>query len=323
MDRGLQGNAVLLVGATFYSTEHLLIGIVRDWRWSPASNDPVETTMLPSLPPEILDSIVDHLYGQPSELKACCLVSKSWVPRARRNLFAQIEFTSGQYPIRSWMNAFPDPSSSPGHHTRSLHLFDLNTIIAASLVAPTWVRHFCHVEKLHVANIALDDPTPVSLVQLYGLSPTLKYLILFNVSAPISEVLNLICSFPLLEELRFNHVTTWSDVDGRDIPSTSPGPTRSLHLIDQNGSVTRELSKLPNDLHFARIAVLGYVENAKSLTDLILGCSDALESLSVAYYSPSVLSFAPLTERYLTASRLFRCATLRPCSWSIPDYHHL
>jgi len=51
-----------------------------------------ETTMSRSLPPEILDLIVDHLHDEPTALKACCLVSKSWVPRTWNHLFALVEF---------------------------------------------------------------------------------------------------------------------------------------------------------------------------------------------------------------------------------------
>ncbi|KAF9642569.1 hypothetical protein BDM02DRAFT_3078319, partial [Thelephora ganbajun] len=44
------------------------------------------------LPPEIFDYIVDFLHDTPETLKQCCLVSKSWVPRTRKYLFADIEF---------------------------------------------------------------------------------------------------------------------------------------------------------------------------------------------------------------------------------------
>ncbi|KAF9644814.1 hypothetical protein BDM02DRAFT_3067122, partial [Thelephora ganbajun] len=45
------------------------------------------------LPPEILDCIVDFLRDQPETLKQCCLVSKSWVSRARSHLFTNVEFS--------------------------------------------------------------------------------------------------------------------------------------------------------------------------------------------------------------------------------------
>jgi len=49
----------------------------------------------PGLPPEILDYIVDFLHDNQNALKRCCLVSKSWIPRTRKHLFADIRFEDG------------------------------------------------------------------------------------------------------------------------------------------------------------------------------------------------------------------------------------
>ena len=36
-----------------------------------------ETTVSPSLPPEVIDHIIDHLHDEPDLLKACCVAPKS------------------------------------------------------------------------------------------------------------------------------------------------------------------------------------------------------------------------------------------------------
>ena len=57
------------------------------------SQRPAGTTMSNShLPAEMLDHVVDHLHDARDALRNCCLVSKSWVPRARKHLFADIWF---------------------------------------------------------------------------------------------------------------------------------------------------------------------------------------------------------------------------------------
>ena len=56
----------------------------------------------PHLPPEILDYILGLLRGRPGTPKECSLVSKSWVPPARKHLFAEIGFFSDEDP-ESWM----------------------------------------------------------------------------------------------------------------------------------------------------------------------------------------------------------------------------
>ena len=79
--------------------------------------------MLVSLPPEILDLIVDNLRDDEATLESCCLVSKSWISRTRRHLFAHVEFESTECPIHLWMKTFQDPSNSPTCYTRRLDFF--------------------------------------------------------------------------------------------------------------------------------------------------------------------------------------------------------
>ena len=242
--------------------------------------------MLPPLPTEIFDLIVDHLHDELTTLKACCLVSKSWVPRARRYIFAQVMFNSLRSSIQTWMEHFPDPSNSPAHHTRALLFVDPDSIVAAFTVAPTWLHYFCHVKELRMANILPDNSIPASFVQLHGFSPTLKLLHLFYVSVPLPEILDLICSFPLLEDLCLQLVTTRGDAGGRDTPSTSPRLTGCLTVVDLPPPVMRGLLDLPNGLHFAQITASCHVANTGSVADLISRCSDTLESLTIAFNSP-------------------------------------
>ena len=72
----------------------------------------------PRLPQEVCDYIVDLLYDDPETLKRCCLVSKSWVPRTQKHLFARVFFKSADYP--KWRKTFPDPTDSPSCYTQTL-----------------------------------------------------------------------------------------------------------------------------------------------------------------------------------------------------------
>lgn len=102
-----------------------------------------KTTVLPSLAPEILDLVVDHLRDEPTTLKACCLISRSWVPRARQHLFAEIRFgLAGFRGIGSWMVAFPDPSGLPARYACRLGISDFDAATLMSAGALTWFRHF-------------------------------------------------------------------------------------------------------------------------------------------------------------------------------------
>ena len=100
------------------------------------------------LPPEISDYIVDLLHDQPEELKSCCLVSKPWVPRARKHLFGQVVF---RYlaDLEAWKDSFPDPANSPAHYTRSLK-FDRSPRAVFRVLEETdyWFRVFYKVVDL-------------------------------------------------------------------------------------------------------------------------------------------------------------------------------
>ena len=50
------------------------------------------------LPPETLDYITDFLHDKPEIFNECSLVSKSWVPRARKYLPAEINLSHPHFP---------------------------------------------------------------------------------------------------------------------------------------------------------------------------------------------------------------------------------
>jgi len=98
----------------------------------------------PYLLPEILDYIIDLLRDKRKTLERCCLVSKSWVPRTRGHLFADIKFRSPS-DLRAWRETFPDPANSPAYHTRSLLV-----VTAADAEEGGWIRTFHNVVRLEV-----------------------------------------------------------------------------------------------------------------------------------------------------------------------------
>ena len=83
----------------------------------------------PPFRPEILDHMVDNLCDEHETLWSCCLIAKSWVPHARKHLFAHINLFSPER-VESW-KTFPDPSDSPAHHTHTLSVKCLKVVTAA------------------------------------------------------------------------------------------------------------------------------------------------------------------------------------------------
>jgi len=237
-------------------------------------------------PPEILDLIVGHLHDEPATLKTCCVVSKSWIPRARRHLFASIEFSPQGPTVGSWMKTFPDPSTSPADYTCTLKVLDIWAATAAS----HWLRAFRQVVRLHMVTLATDEDQ-ISLVPFHGLWPALRSLRLGFDSIPPSKVFDFMCSFPLLEDLMLFHIGHENTSDIWITPSTSPKLTGSLDLGAMWGiwPTARRLLDLPNGLHFTRIAlVCVHGADLDSTTDLVSECSDTLEYLSVTCNFPGM-----------------------------------
>ena len=124
----------------------------------------------------------------------------------------------------------------------------------------------------------------VSLVPLRGVSSTLKSLSLRYGTLKFSEILNLICSFPLLEDLTLIHRGNGGALEEYDVPSTSPKLTGTLTLDNKYFSITRALTSLPNGLRFSKITVLQPTEDAESTLELVSKCSDTLDTLSMRYF---------------------------------------
>ena len=270
----------------------------------------METTMSRSLPPEILDLIVDHLHDETTTLKACCAVSKSWIPRTRKHLFACVEL-HGPRITQLWTKAFPDPHSSPARHTRTLSFEGIPVVTAAGTEVGGWIPAFCNVINLHFS--ARDLKPQSTLIPFYGLSPNVRSLRLTWIS---SEFFDLICSFPLLEDLALHYSAPRDYTAEWSVPSTSPKLTGSLELIATIGaifSVARRLLDLPDGLHFTKITVSCLSENdVRSATDLVSRCFDTLRSLTVCCHIRCTSFSALMVRQSLIAAIRCRDAYNQP-----------
>jgi len=239
----------------------------------------------PPLPREILDYTVDLLHDKPDALKQCCLVSKSWVPRTRKYLFASINFNRAN-DLEAWGETFPDPGNSPAYHTRSLFVGCPRSVTAADAKEGGWIRAFSRVVRLEVHTHRTYCPA-TALVPFHNFSPALKSLRLIN-TLPYSRVFNLVCSLPLLENLSIHDF--WileAGYDGIDFQhSTSPLLTGTFELCSGGGMgpTVRQLLDLPGGFHFRKLALTWYCdEDLRWITALVVGCSDTLECFDIQY----------------------------------------
>jgi hypothetical protein len=243
----------------------------------------------PHLPADILDHVVNHLHDTRDALRNCCLVSKSWIPRTRKPLFACVRFSTPR-DIQSWKKTFPDPASSPAHYTTTLYIGHW-IVATADAEVNGWIRGFSHVVYLEVAQILLLH-SPSSLVPFHGFSPALKSFRVGVVFFPLPCIFGFILSFPLLGDLA---VTVCCDGSGEnEIPAATqslspPMFTGSLelHPFKGMGSVTRQLLSLPGGIHFRKLILTWYqVEDFLATIVLVEECSRTLESLDITWGIP-------------------------------------
>ena len=154
-----------------------------------------------NLPPEIHDYIVDLLHNTPGTLEKCCLVSKSWVARTRKHLFAVVLFDTKRA-LESWKETFPDSANSPGYYTRTLFVGCPEFIVAADAEEGGWIRAFSGVTNLDVSNgKGFLNASMIPLTPFHKFASTLKSLHIFPIPLPSQQLFDLIRSSPLLEDL--------------------------------------------------------------------------------------------------------------------------
>ena len=255
----------------------------------------------PSLPPEIFDYIVDLLYDNQEALRECCLVSRSWIPRTRKHLFANVTFSTPNI-LQSWKDTFPDPFDSPAHHTRTLTYSQ--SVVDAT--AADWIAGFSHVVHLEVTDRGTPGTqTTASFIPFHGFSPAIKTLLVDFTTLPTLAIFNLILSFPLLENLfvtthfRTDHDDSSSGLLTAVPPQNPPTFTGSLCLFTTGGmeSIASRLLSFPGGIHFRKLTLTwDHEADGPSIAALVRECSDTLESLKIHVFtfSTSIQHLCPL-----------------------------
>ena len=244
------------------------------------------TTMSnPYLPTELLDHIADLLHDTSDALKSCCLISKSWIPRTRKHLFADVKFRTPTN-LSTWKNTFPDPSTSPACYTGSLFIKYPQPITPADAEEGGWITTFSRVVRF---GVDIHQST-VDLVPFHAFSPAIKSLHITFLRLPPIQILDLAYSFPSLEDLSLSS-PTWSyyGLNAELTATPPPNPpafTGSLELFLWGGMspIASQLLALPSGLHFRRLKLtLRRGGDISSTMELVERCSSTLETLEIDF----------------------------------------
>ena len=250
----------------------------------------------PYLPPELLSLIADLLQDTDDALKTCCLVSKSWIPRTRRHLFAEVVFRTDK-DLQSWKTTFPNPITSPAYYTRTLFI-NFCPVAIAGPEESGWILTFSRAVCFGIGG---SSKPATDLLPFHGFSPMLKYLHLVFTTLPSPHVFNFICSFPLLEDLCL--VTTGDVFDAGGgfgggpvvVRSSSPPPFTGMLMLSLKmgmNPITSQLLSLPMGPHFRKLRFRWYSrEDALPTTTLVEKCSPTLEFLRIDTSIPGTSSW--------------------------------
>ena len=248
---------------------------------------------IPYLPAELLDQIVDHLHDRPIRLKKCCLVSKSWIPRTRKYLFANIALHTAER-ARRWENDFPDPSTSPACYTKSLYISSM-LIAGASASEGGWLATFSRVVHLTINDLSGGIPgeRTIFLVIFHGFTSTVKSLSIIFSSLPPSSLLNFVYSFPLLEHLSLTTYTmpTGAPDNSDEVLTVIEPPIQppfngclTLFLMENMDYFAHQLLSTSGGIHFRRLDMVWNHEKDIPLTNALAeGCHTTLESLRILH----------------------------------------
>ena len=162
------------------------------------------------LPQELVDTVIDELKNDIGSLRACSLISKPWVYRSRKYLFATVNLPT--FLLRRWQDTIPtNPVElpDPHYHVQSLSLYP-STGSAAFCIPETFVNHlssFTQVSRLTITNSLWEEWTNAfsdrALVSRYfgGFGRTLRRLELTRVYLNMAVLEGLLDIFPWLEEI--------------------------------------------------------------------------------------------------------------------------
>ena len=243
----------------------------------------------PPLPLELQDYIVDLLHDTRDALKSCCLVSKSWVPRTRKYLFARVSIHTPAR-LQSWKDTFPDPSRSPASHAKYL-IVEPQDVTTADGGEGGWISTFSRVVHFRV-DVRGDSRSPITLAPFHGFSSFVETLHITFPAIPLSHIFDLILSFPLLRSIAVitygKSIESAEVFDDRSLALLRPRPLNlpaftgilELSLGMGMGPIASRLLSLSGCLRFRKLRLVLHYQNDILLTKaLVESCSATLESL--------------------------------------------
>ena len=245
-----------------------------------------EVAIVPRVPQEIIDEILDHLAADISDfnstvrsLRSCALVSKSWIPLSRRLLFHTIIFAPED--TARWLKMFPVPEESPAHHVRDLHLLvgGRNSVPEQFFEYTPW---FTNVERMVLSGDG--GLQPLWIPSSWRLPQSVTSLTVKADTVTLALLQVIMGRLPNLDDLSLSGSILAAD------RRTTPGVKTvlrgrfggRLRLIEGYASedVINTLLEIPGGLHFTEVQIRSTRECLPPTVRLAEACAKTLVKFS-------------------------------------------
>lgn len=251
----------------------------------PISLLPSHSEMVASrLPTEIVEHIIDMLFGDTETLLSCSVISTSWTHRCRYHLFAELKLYSLS-DLCFWFSTGMGPSS---HHVRSLDLAQNNKfkwITPKTLsVLPHNFDSFHNVQSLSLAGLDLTLFDENSLTHFFGhFSDHLTSLSVEGSIVHPAALLFFICMFPKLDHLKLDHLAVGMATVPFRNPTVTPSFRGKLTLTNIKSGGTSMIAFLADlPIAFEDVCVENCrFETPKPLNDLFAACRETMKKVKV------------------------------------------
>ena len=238
------------------------------------------------IPRDIIDEILDHLAADSgpsirtfrSHLRACALVSKSWIPPCRRHLFRTIYFTLKD--MKRWLETFPVPEESPAHYVRDLR-FSIGKHDVAREKFFEYAPWFENVERMGLYGHGSYEP--LWMPPVWRLPQSITSLTIRTDTVTLTHLWAIMVQLPNLDELSLSG--SLAAADGGKLVGIGAtlggryGGKLELYRLDA-GSVVDMLLEVPTGLRFTHLEIRGTHECFLPTVKLAEACSNSLVKLS-------------------------------------------
>ena len=243
--------------------------------------------VVPYIPQELVDEIIDVLGGDKKDLLSCSLVSAGWIHRSRRHLFAAIKLHSLS-DLQLWFGSGLGSSSC---HVRDLDLAQtdaLKWIVPDTLAGiPDEFTSFRNVQSLSLTGLDLTLFDEHSLTGSFGhLSGCLTSLSIKGLTVHPDALLFFVCMFPKLDNLKLDHLTMGKAITSFPYPTVTPRFRGKLALSNIKANGTQMIAPFvdpPLPMAFEDVCVVECkFESPKPLKDLFAACQATMKKIHVS-----------------------------------------